>query len=396
VDANPVIEMMGRRLRLAVIGGGPGSFIGAMHRTAARLDDRYDLVAGVLSSDPERSREAAAAIGIDPERAYADGLALLDGEATREDGAEVVAIMTPNDSHHAFQAAALDRGFDVISDKPITNTLDEALDVLARVEETGLVFCLTHNYTGYPMVRQARAMVQDGQLGEIRLVQVEYVQGGKASEDDPDPADGLPWRYDPVRGGPSLVMGDIGTHAHNLVRFITGLEVAEVAAEVGHIVPDRLVDDYAGALLRFDNGARGSFWVTQAAAGVENCLRVRVSGTLGSLEWMQEAPTQLVFKPLEGPVELRTPNGPGTLPLSARASRIVAGHPEGFHEGFANVYADAAEAIAARRSGMETDPLALHFPNARDGVLGVRFVDAAMESSAANGAWTDATLHPSE
>jgi predicted dehydrogenase len=218
------------------------------------------------------------------------------------------------------------------------------------------------------------------------------VQGGKAEESDPDPADGLPWRYDPVRGGPSLVMGDIGTHAHNLVRFITGLEVSEVAAEVGHIVPDRLVDDYAGALLRFDNGARGSFWVTQAAAGVENCLRIRVSGTRGTLEWMQEVPTQLVFKPLDGPVELRTPNGPGTLPFSARASRIVAGHPEGFHEGFANVYADAAEAIAARRAGVTADPLALHFPNARDGVLGVRFVDAAMASSAAGGAWTDATL----
>jgi predicted dehydrogenase len=187
-------------------------------------------------------------------------------------------------------------------------------------------------------------------------------------------------------------MGDIGTHAHNLVRFITGVEVSEVAAEVGHIVPDRLVDDYAGALLRFENGARGSFWVTQAAAGVENCLRIRVSGTAGSIEWMQEQPTALTFKPLDGPVQLRTPNGPGTLPLSARASRIVAGHPEGFHEGFANVYSDAAEAIAARRAGAATNPLALHFPNALDGALGVRFVDAVMTSSAAGGAWTDATL----
>ena len=235
-------------------------------------------------------------------------------------------------------------------------------------------------------------MVADGQLGEIRLVQVEYVQGGKASEDDPDPGDGLPWRYDPVRGGPSLVMGDIGTHAHNLVRFVTGLEVDSVAAEVGHIVPGRLVDDYAGALLRFDNGARGSFWVTQAAAGVENCLRIRVSGTAGTLEWEQERPTALIFRPLDGPVELRTPNGPRTLPLAARASRIVAGHPEGFHEGFANVYSDAAEAIAARRSGRSADPLALQFPTAYDGVLGVKFVEAAMASSAADGAWTSATL----
>lgn len=390
MDTNPVIEMLGRRLRLAVIGGGPGSFIGAMHRAAARVDDRYELVAGTLSSNPERSRQAAVALGIDGDRAYADAYALLDGEAARDDGADVVAIMTPNDSHHAYSMAALDRGFDVICDKPITNTVEEALEVLAKVESTGLVFCLTHNYTGYPMVRQARAMVGDGQLGEIRLVQVEYVQGGKADESDPDPADGLPWRYDPVRGGPSLVMGDIGTHAHNLVRFITGLEVTELAAEVGHVVPDRLVDDYAGALLRFSNGARGSFWITQTAAGVENCLRIRVSGTLGSLEWMQEEPTRLVFKPLGGPAEVRTPNGPGTLALAARASRIVAGHPEGFHEGFANVYSDAAEAIAARRALVPVDPLALHFPNARDGALGVAFVEAAIASSSAHGVWTNA------
>ncbi|MGB5657117.1 MAG: Gfo/Idh/MocA family oxidoreductase [Acidimicrobiia bacterium] len=387
---NPVIEALGRRLRLGVIGGGPGSFIGAMHRAAARIDDRYELVAGVLSSDPERSRLAATAIGIEPDRAYGNAYTLIAAEADREDGADVIAIMTPNDTHHAYSIAALDAGFDVICDKPITNTIEEAMDVLAKVEETGLVFCLTHNYTGYPMVRQARAMVEAGELGEIRLVQVEYVQGGKADENDPDPGDGLPWRYDPVRGGPSLVMGDIGTHAHNLARFITGLEVTEVAAEVGHIVPSRLVDDYAGALLRFSNGARGSFWVTQTAAGIENALRIRVSGTLGSLEWLQERPTRLRFNPLSGPAEVRTPNGPGTLPISARATRIVAGHPEGFHEGFANVYADAAEAIAARRAGIPVDPLALHFPDARDGAIGVAFVDAAVASSAADGAWTNA------
>ena len=274
MDRNPVVTMVGRPLRLAVIGGGLGSFIGRTHRAAARMDGRYEIVAGVVSSDPERSRRAAIEIGIESSRAYGDAIEMLDAEIARRDGAEVVAIMTPNDSHHTYAMAALDRGFDVICDKPMTNTLDEAIDIVEKVRSTGLVFCLTHNYTGYPMVRQARAMVGEGQLGEIRLVQVEYVQGNKADERDPDPADGLPWRYDPVRGGPSLVMGDIGTHAHNLVRFITGLEVSEVAAEVGHIAPDRLVDDFASAMLRFDNGARGSFWVTQAAAGVENALRV--------------------------------------------------------------------------------------------------------------------------
>ena len=393
MDNNPVIEMLGRPLRLAVIGGGPASFIGGVHRAAARLDGRYQLVASATSSDPERSREAGAAFGLSPDRVYGDALALLDSEAARDDGAEVVAIMTPNDSHYPYAAGALDRGFDVICDKPITNTLDEALDLVARVHLSGLIFCLTHNYTGYPMVRQARAMVEDGQIGTIRLVQVEYVQGGKAREEDPDPARGLPWRYDPVRGGPSLVMGDIGTHAHNLGRFITGIEVSEVSAEVGAVVPGRLVHDYAAAMLRFDNGARGTFWVTQAAAGVENCLRIRVSGTRGSLEWNQELPTRLSFKPLSGPAEVRTPNGPGTLPLAARASRIVKGHPEGFLEAFANLYSDAAEAIAARRSGVEPNPMALHFPNALDGAMGLKFVEAAIASSAAGGAWTRAMLY---
>ncbi len=392
MDQNPVIEMLGRRLRLAVIGGGPGSFIGAMHRTAATLDDRFEVVAGSISSDPDRSRAAGVAIGLAKDRSYGDGLELLSAEADRDDGADVVAIMTPNDTHHLFSAAALDLGFDVICDKPITNTLDEALDLVGKVRQTGLIFCLTHNYTGYPMVRQARSMVEDGQLGEIRLVQVEYVQGGKAAENDPDPSGGLSWRYDPVRGGPSLVMGDIGSHAHNLVRFVTGIEVSEVSAEIGAIVPDRLVDDYGAAMLRFDNGARGSFWVTQAAAGVENCLRIRVSGTRGSLEWEQEKPTVLIFTPLSGPAQTRTPNGPGTLPLSARATRIVSGHPEGFHEAFANLYTDAAEAIAARLTGRDPDPLALHFPNEVDGALGLKFVDAAMASNANGGSWTNALL----
>jgi predicted dehydrogenase len=392
VDTNPVMASLGRPLRLAVIGGGPGSFIGAMHRSAARLDGRYDLVAAVLSSDPDRSRSAATDLGIAGERAYGDAIELLDAEAERPDGVDVVAIMTPNDSHHRYIVAALEQGFDVICDKPMTNTVPEAVDVVRTVRSTGRVFCLTHNYTGYPLVRQARAMVEDGLLGTIRLVQVEYVQGGKASEDDPDPAVGLPWRYDPVRGGPSLVMGDIGTHAHNLARFISRLEVSEVAAELGHVAPGRLVHDYGAAMLRFDNGARGSMWVTQAAAGVENCLRIRVSGTGGTLEWSQEAPTQLVFRPLNGAVRYLTPNGPDILPPAKRASRIVAGHPEGFLEAFANVYADAAEVIAARRAGIPPDPLSQWFPNELDGAIGVRFVEAAVVSSEADGKWMNAVL----
>ncbi|MBT8344774.1 MAG: Gfo/Idh/MocA family oxidoreductase [Desulfofustis sp.] len=389
MSLNPVISMLGRKLRLALVGGGPGSFIGAMHRQAARLDDRYEVVSAVLSSDPGRCLSAGRELGLEEDRIYYEVTEMCEAEAAREDGAEVAAIMTPNDSHFPFAKAALENGLDVICDKPMTNTIAEAETLVQLVRDTGLVFCLTHNYTGYPMVRQARAMVANGQLGDIRLVQVEYVQGGKAREDDPDPADGpVPWRFDPARSGPSLVLGDIGSHAHNLVRFIAGLEVTEVAAEVGAVVPNRRVHDFAGALLRLEKGVRGSFWVTQAAAGVENCLRIRVSGTKGSLEWMQEHPQVLQFKPLGAPAETRTPNGPGTLPLAARSSRIVAGHPEGFPDGFANIYSDAAEVIAARRTGSAPDPLAMHFPTAEDGLLGVRFIERVLASSQNNGTWT--------
>ena len=385
MSLNPVVALLGHRLRLAVIGGGPGSFIGAMHRQAAVLDGRYEIVAAALSSDAERSRRAGIELGLSPERAYASGLDLIKAEQARADGAEVIAIMTPNDSHFELARAALAAGFDVICDKPMTNTVDEAERLHAAAQESGRIFCLTHNYSGYPLVRQARGMVEAGDLGTIRLVQVEYVQGGNAREVDPPPEKS--WRHNPAKGGPSLVMGDIGTHAHQLLRFITRLDVTEVSAEVGAIVPGRIVHDYAGALLHLNNGARGSFWVTQAAAGVENSLAIRVCGTKGSLEWNQEIPQRLVFKPIDGPAQIRTPNGPGSTPLAARSTRIVKGHPEGFPEAFANLYSDAAEAIAARRAGQAADPLALCFPTSLDGLRGVKFVAAVIASSAGNGQW---------
>jgi predicted dehydrogenase len=393
MDNNPLYSILGRRLRLAVIGGGPGSFIGGMHRMAARLDDRYELVASVLSSDPKKSITRAKNIGITDDRAYASVKDMLKAEKEREDKIDVVAIMTPNDSHFEYAMAALDAGFNVICDKPMTNSVEEAELLHKKVQETGLVFCLTHNYTGYPLTRQSKAMVQAGEVGDIRLVQVEYVQGGKADESIKDKTTGpRSWKFDKEKSGPSLVLGDIGTHAHNLVRYITGLEITDVCAEAGAIVPGRIVDDYAGALIHLENGARGSFWVTQAAAGVENSLKIRVSGTKGTLEWLQEIPQILTFKPLGAPVQTRTPNGPGTLPLSARSSRIVAGHPEGFPEGFANIYKDAAEAIANRLAGKVVDPLVMTFPNSYDGLMGVRFVDAVVKSSENNSAWTKVEL----
>ncbi len=240
MGGNPVLGMLGRRLRLGVVGGGLGSFIGGTHRQAARLDDRWEIVAGALSSDPAKSRSQGREIGLSDDRSYASAPEMVEAERARADRIDALAIMTPNDSHFRYASLALRAGFDVICDKPMTNTLDEAETLHRLVVETGRIFCLTHNYTGYPMVRQAKAMVEAGRLGVIRLVQVEYVQGGKAREDDPAPGPEQPWRYDPVRGGPSLVLGDIGTHAHNLLRFITGLEVEELSAEVGAVVPGRL------------------------------------------------------------------------------------------------------------------------------------------------------------
>lgn len=389
MSLNPVTDLLGRRIRLALIGGGPGSFIGRMHRTAARLDGRYDIVAGVLSSNAEKSRKAGMDLGLAPERAYSDVATMLAAENLREDGADVVAIMTPNDSHHPYAIAAMDAGYDVICDKPMTNNIADAEEIVAKVKQTGQVFCLTHNYSGYPLVRQAKSMVEAGDIGDLRLVQVEYVQGGKADEskkDDPEAHRG--WKYNPEISGPSLVLGDIGTHAHQLMRFITGREISEISAEVGSIVPGRVVHDFTGALLRIEGGARGVLWVTQAAAGIENCLKIRVSGTKGTIEWWQEVPQRLNYYPMGEPAQVRTPNGPGTYPASARVCRVVAGHPEGFPEGFANIYSDAAEAIAARITGTQADPLAMQFPKAEDGLEGMRFTLACLKSSENGGSWT--------
>ena len=389
---NPTIARLGRRLRLGVVGGGPGSFIGAVHRTAARLDDHYEVVAGVLSRNPERSRAAARAIGIAEERAYADHAELLAREAERPDGIDVLAIMTPNDAHYPAARDGLARGLDVICDKPLTTSLEGALDLVRRVEASGLVFCLTHNYTGYPMVRHARAMVRSGALGVIRQLQVEYIQGHLAAETAADRDPAANWRFAAEQCGPSLVLGDIGTHAHHLACFITGLGLAAVAAELGSAVPGRQVHDYAHLLLRFDNGARGSMWVTNSAAGAEHGLRIRVFGDNGGLEWHQEEPNSLLYRPLGGFAQILTRGRPGLSPEAERATRIVLGHPEGFHEAFANLYADAAEAIVARRTRSEPDPLALDFPSVEDGARGVKFVEAAVDSHRNGGRWTDATL----
>lgn len=381
-------KQLGRRLRLAVIGGASGSFIGPVHRMAARMDDCYELVCGVMSSKPEKARKMGAEMRFSDERLYSTVDEMLAGEASHSEPVDVVAIMTPNDSHFRYSMAALEHGFHVICDKPMTNSLEDARVLHRKVQETRKVFCLTHNYTGYPLVRQSRAMVAEGLLGDIRLVQVEYVQGGRASAPQPTPDMPRAWKYQPERLGPSLVMGDIGTHAHNLLRFVTQLEIASVSARIGSTVPDSPVDDFASIMLELTNGASGICWVTQAAAGLENSLRIRVSGSLGSLEWFQEIPQRLHYYPLDKTAQVLTPNGPEILPLARRASRIVKGHPEGFSAGFANIYRDAAEAIRADLTSQAPDPLAMYFPNSEDGLRGMEFIYASVESSRNKSAWT--------
>jgi predicted dehydrogenase len=392
-DVNKTIEKFGRRLRLGVIGGGPGSFIGPVHRTAGRIDDNYEVVASVLSSDPERSRAYGRSIGIAPERAYATADDFFAGERARPDGIDVVAIMTPNDSHYALCLAALDAGLDIICDKPLTTDLAQAHDLARRVRESGLIFCQTFNYTGFPLVRQARAMVRDGDLGDIRLAQVNYVQGQNATLREGERDDGpAAWRFQPQRAAPSLILGDIGSHAHHMVCFVTGQRFQRVLADVTASVPGRAVDDNAGILFRLDNDAPGVMWVTQAAAGAIHGLHFRIFGDKGGLEWFQETPNQLFHARPGEPALVFERGGAGLKAEAHRAQRIGLGHPEGYQEAFAVLYADAAEAIVARRLGAAFDPLCRDYPTVDDGVETMVFIGAALESSR-NGGWVDLAPH---
>jgi predicted dehydrogenase len=387
---NPVLGALGRRLRLGVVGGGSG-FIGPVHRAAARLDGLYELAAGAFSSDPERGRAAAQAAGVAETRAYPNAETMIASESARPDGIDMVAIMTPNAHHAPAALAALEAGLDVICDKPLTTTLADALAVVRKVRETGLVFCLTYNYSAYPMVRQARAMVRAGEIGAVRQIHLAYVQGHNASLVEADPA-GRTWRFDPAACGPSLVLGDIGTHAHHLGAYVSGLELEAVMADLGATVPGRVADDYGGLLLRWTDGARGTMWVTNAAAGAEHGLALRVFGETGGLEWHQEQPNELRHRRLGGFEQVLTRRLHGALhPAAERAARVEVGHPEGYQEAFANLYRDAAEAIAARRTDRVCDPAALDFPTAVDGARGIRFVEAAVESGRTGG-WVSCRL----
>lgn len=374
------------RLRLGMVGGGEGAFIGAVHRIAARIDDQFHFVAGALSSTPDKAWRSGAALGLDPTRIYGSFEEMAEAEAHRADGIDAVAIVTPNHMHAPVARAFMARGIHIICDKPLTTTLAEARDLQAIAERSGVVFAVTHNYTGYPMVRHARAMVHAGDLGTIRVVQVEYAQDWLTEKLEESGQKQAAWRVDPAQSGAGGCIGDIGTHAYNLADFITGLDVAELSAELTTFVDGRRLDDNVQVMLRYANGARGALWSSQVAPGNENGLRIRVYGSKGGLEWLQEHPNQLRWSPFGEPTRILSRGTGAANAAAARVTRIPAGHPEGYLEGFATIYAEAAAAIRARQAGTEPDPAVL-FPTIADGVKGVAFIEAAVRSSREGARW---------
>lgn len=375
------------KIRLGMVGGGQGAFIGAVHRIAARIDGEYELVAGALSSDPARAAASAAELGIDAARSYASFAEMAKAEAKRPDGIEAVAIVTPNHVHYPAAKAFLEAGIHVICDKPLTSTLADAKKLAAIANKSGRLFVLTHNYTGYPMVRQAREMVQKGVLGTIRLVHAEYPQDWLTEPIEQTGQKQAAWRTDPKQSGAGGSTGDIGTHAYNLGCFVSGLELAELAADLDSFVKGRQLDDNGHIMLRYKGGAKGMIWCSQVAPGNENGLKLRVYGTKGGIEWVQADPNYLWYTPFGQPKQLITRGGAGSNPSAARVTRIPPGHPEGYLEGFANIYAEAAKAIRAVRKKGGKVPKDVIFPTVEDGVAGVAFVEACVKSSKKNGAW---------
>jgi predicted dehydrogenase len=372
------------RIRLGMVGGGEGAFIGAVHRFAARLDDHYELVAGALASTAEKAQRSGAALGLAADRIYSDFAAMAQAEAARADGIDAVAIVTPNHMHAPVAEAFLQAGIHVICDKPLATSSADARRLQSLAAERDALFAVTYNYTGYPMVRQARAMVQDGLLGDLRVVQVEYPQDWLTEPIETDGQKQAGWRTDPTKAGVGGSIGDIGTHAYQLTHFVTGLQATELLAELTAFVPGRRLDDNAQVLLRFANGARGALWASQVAPGNENGLRLRVYGSKGGLEWRQEHPNHLHWSPFGQPTQILTRGGAGTGAAAARVTRIPSGHPEGYLEAFATVYSEVAQAILARRSGVAADA-AVQFPTVSDGVHGVEFVETVV--AARGGVW---------
>ncbi len=378
--------MMKRKIRMGMVGGGPGAFIGAVHRMAARLDGKIELVAGAFSTSAEKSRAMGEELFLDSARVYPDYQTMFAREAAlpADRRIDFVAIVTPNATHFPVAMAALEHGFHVLCDKPMTMTLDEAKALGRKVADTGLEFCLTHNYTAYPMIRQAREMIQAGSLGAIRKVVAEYPQGWLAVNSDGKQA---AWRTTPAQAGISCCMGDIGTHAENLAEYVTGLKISELCADLTTFVPGRLLDDDGNVLVRFENGARGVIYASQISVGEANALAIRVYGEKGALEWHQEDPNTLKLKWLDRPVELYRAATPGMNAGPAGLIRLPGGHPEGFIEAFANLYRSFASVLAARLAGETVTPAMRDYPSVEAGIRGLAFVEGVVASSKSEQKW---------
>jgi predicted dehydrogenase len=367
-----------------MVGGGRGAFIGEAHRIAARLDDRYELVAGAFSLDPYRAIESGRDLRLDPTRCYTDYRGMAQAEATRPDGAEVVSVVTPNVSHHAICKTFLQTGIDVICDKPLATTLAEAKDLLETVRSSGRFLGVTYNYSAYPLMREARTLIEAGALGAVRVVQVEFALGWLSSEDDSKQAR---WRTDPAQSGPSLVIADLGTHCFHLAEFVTQRRVVSVSADLATMVAGRQLEDNAQINLRFDNGARGSLWACMVAAGEQVGLRIRVYGERGHIAWDQSEPDRMRLALQGEQARTISRSGSGLSAAAKRAGRLVPGLPEGYYEAFATLYRDYADILMARRAGRTPDPLALLVPTVEDGVRGMAFVEAALQSGSQDGGW---------
>jgi predicted dehydrogenase len=373
---------MARKLRMGMVGGGRDAFIGAVHRMAARLDGKIELVAGAFSANPEKSRLSGEDLGLDPKRVYSDYETMAKTEAglPKDQRIDFVSIVTPNNAHFPVAKTFLEVGFNIVSDKPMTFDLAEAIQLRDLVKKTGKVFALTHNYTGYPMVKEAREMVRKGDLGKILKVVAEYPQGWLNQPSDS-------WRTDPNKSGASCAVGDIGTHAENLGRYITGLEIDELCAEFTTFVPGRKLEDDANLLVRYRGGAKGVLYASQISVGEENDVNIRVYGTKASLEWHQEQPNELIVKYPDAPRRIFRRGNPYVSDVAKKFTRLPSGHPEAFIEAFANVYVEAARAIEAEVEGKPI-PSDVDFPTVEDGVMGMAFIATAVKSAKNGAVWT--------
>lgn len=382
---------MDRKLRMGMIGGGPGAFIGAVHRLAAQMDGLITLDAGAFSSSPDKSRETGASLFLDPARVYGSYQELIEREKAlpETERIDIVSIVTPNHLHYDPARLALESGFDVVVDKPMTFDLREARELEALVKKTGRLLCLTHTYTGYPMVKEARALVAAGRLGRIRKIYVEYPQGWLSAPLEQEGNKQAAWRTDPSKSGIAGCMGDIGTHAANLAEYVSGLEITSLCADIRTVVPGRALDDDGAVLLRFGGEASGVLMASQIATGEENCIKIRVYGENGGLEWKQDDANSLVLKWPDRPVEILRTGGPGLSAVSQHNTRTPAGHPEGYLEAFANLYRNFALCVRARKDGTEPEPAWRDFPDASEGVRGMLFIEKVIASGKSTDKWID-------